>query len=75
MRRQPPESRCTSLNTRYVAELPVRNRFAASVRNHTEAKIDSIGFVVRKLFQLLDGKRYNVSMRSTASRRHEAALR
>ncbi len=44
------------MNTKYVAELPVRNRFAASVRIRTESKIDSIGFVVRKLFQLPDGK-------------------
>lgn len=45
------------LNTRYVTDAPVRKRFAASVRRRTDAKIDSIGFVVRKLLQLPDGKR------------------
>ncbi len=63
-----------SLKSKYVAEAPVRKRLAASVRNRTEAKIDSIGLVVRRLFQLACGKRKNVTLRSTSSRTHAAAL-
>jgi len=58
MRFQFSDNRVISAKSRYVADFPVRIRFAASVLILTDAKIDSIGFVVLMLFQFVNSKAY-----------------
>src|ERR1700733_9279959 len=61
------ERRLISAKTRYVADAPVRMRFAASVRRRTLANTDSIGLLVRMLFQFSLGKAKKENIRGRSS--------
>ena len=67
MRRHVIDKRSINLKTRYSADVPLRSRFATLVRSRTLENTDSIGLVVRKLFQLALG---NAKYAKACDRRH-----